>query len=336
MTANQKIPNQKTNFTNSIFTLIFCLLPLCAFTQYLPESGIYHWLKTPDGLNLYALELGNRNAEETYVVLHGGFGAEHSYLIKPLLQHTEELRFILFDQRGSLRSPAPDSLITFKGFINDVELIRKEFNLTRVNILAHSNGTTIALDYLYHYPEKVKKIILISCPLYILDGNYFQNIDEPVKKYYDEMEKWKDSVNQKIEAMKEKYNLQNKDSLTSIEKTLLSKIEYAANHTHLMKNVEHSENAFFNPDVFSALQKNVTSEEQERRISNLSHALVKSSIPVTMINGEYDIVDPKGNVWSAVAEGLDHLEYILIKNAGHNVWLDQPEEFRSILERILR
>lgn len=326
---------KKMKLRGNPLVICFLLLSSISFSQHLPENGIYHYLKTDDGVPLYVLEIGNKNAKNTYIVLHGGFGAEHSYLISPLLPHTDKNRFILFDQRGSLRSQAPDSLITFRNFVNDIEQIRKEFKLSKINILAHSNGTTIALDYLYHHSDIVNKLVLIGCPLSILDGKYFQNLEEPINKYREELELWQNNVNKNIEVKKEIYNLKDKDNLTGIQYTLLQKILYAANHTYLMNDIEKTENAFFNPDVFKALQQNVSSEEWGKRTSHMSEALTKSSIPIFVVNGEYDFVDPSGHVWQVISKQVKHLKYIKIKNAGHNIWLDKPKEFREVLKVVL-
>lgn len=326
-----KINRMKEN----LLLIYFLLFSSVVFSQHLPENGIYHYLKTDDGVPLYVLEMGNKNAKNTYLVLHGAFGAEHSYLIRPLLPHTDKNRFILFDQRGSLRSPAPDSLITLQNFVNDIEHIRKEFKLSKINILAHSNGATIALDYLYHHSEFVNQLVLIGCPLSILDSKYFQNLDEPINTYRKELELWQNNVNKKIENKKDVHNLRDEDNLTGIQHTLLQKILYAANHTYLMNDIEKTENAFFNPAVFHALQKNVSSEEWGQRTSHLSEALALSSIPIFVINGEYDFVDPSGHVWQVIGKQVKHLEYIMIENGGHNSWLDKPKEFMNVLKKVL-
>ncbi|WP_047419535.1 alpha/beta fold hydrolase [Cellulophaga sp. Hel_I_12] len=325
----------KIKFKVKLYYVCFFLLPILAFSQYLPENGIYHNLKTNDGVSLYVLEIGNNKAENTYIVLHGGFGAEHSYLINPLLPHSNRNRFILFDQRGSLRSPAADSLITFRNFVNDIEQIRKEFKILKINILAHSNGATIALDYLHYHPENVNKLIMIGCPLSIIDSAYFKNIDEPINKYMAALEVWQKRVSKNIEHKKILHNIKDEDKLTGIQFTLLQKILYAANHTYLMNEIEKTENAFFNPNVFNALQSNVGSEEWSKRTSRMSEALTKSAIPIFLINGEYDFVDPYGNAWSPISEQVPFLDFMMIKNAGHNIWLDKPKEFKKILKKVL-
>ncbi len=326
---------KKMKLSKTLLAICVLMLASASFPQNLPANGIYHYLKTDDGVLLYVLDLGNRNAENTYIVLHGGFGAEHSYLVRPLLPHTAKNRFILFDQRGSLRSPAADNLLTFENFVKDVEHIRKEFGLSKVNILAHSNGSTIALDYLHHHPDKVNKLIMIGCPLSILDGKYFKDLTEPINKHMAELEIWQSGVNKKIEEKKLAYKLTDSENLKGTQSTLLQKILYAANHTYLMIDIEGTQNAFFNQDVFPALQKNAKGDEWSKRTSRMSEALAKSSIPIFLINGEHDFVDPAGHVWPVVSEQVKHMKYFKINNAGHNTWLDQPKEFNKVLKAAL-
>jgi len=69
---------------------------------------------------------------------------------------------LFYDQRGSLRSPCPDSLITVSKHIEDLETLRKELKINKLNLIAHSAGGYITMSYLEKYPKHVKGLILIS------------------------------------------------------------------------------------------------------------------------------------------------------------------------------
>ena len=71
-------------------------------------------LYTDDGTSLFVREFGQG---DTVLVLHGGWGAEHSYLIDPFIKLANKYHFIFYDQRGSLRSQCPDSLISVDNHI---------------------------------------------------------------------------------------------------------------------------------------------------------------------------------------------------------------------------
>lgn len=58
---------------------------------------------------LFVQEYGT--GPDTVVVLHGGWGAEHSYLLDAFSGVGNDRHLVFYDQRGSLRSPCPDSLV---------------------------------------------------------------------------------------------------------------------------------------------------------------------------------------------------------------------------------
>ena len=108
-----------------------------AVTAHFLPDGAERWHFSSDGTVWnYALEFGSAHAPgDTVVVLHGGFGAEHSYLIAPLLPLADRYRFVLYDQRGSLRSAVPagaDSLISLDAMVEDLEALRRQLGLERL------------------------------------------------------------------------------------------------------------------------------------------------------------------------------------------------------------
>ena len=74
------------------------------------------------------------------------------------------MTFILYrtTRRGSLRSPFPDSLITFDNHIHDIELLRKELNLKKIILVGHSMGAVLASAYASKYPDRVRNLILLA------------------------------------------------------------------------------------------------------------------------------------------------------------------------------
>ncbi len=92
----------------------------------------WYLLTNDRAARLYVLEFGKG---DTIVVLHGGFGAEHSYLLGAVKFLADQFHIVMYDQRGSLRSPCPDSVISVQKHIDDLELLRKELNLQRMTIL---------------------------------------------------------------------------------------------------------------------------------------------------------------------------------------------------------
>jgi len=65
----------------SLFILLFSVLPVWANQNF--QDVIDDWyLELKDGTELYVRTIGvNLKGKAPIVVLHGGFGADHSYLI---------------------------------------------------------------------------------------------------------------------------------------------------------------------------------------------------------------------------------------------------------------
>lgn len=126
---------------------------------------VYQWyMKTADDVVHYVAEYGvERVPGNVVVVLHGGWGAEHSYLLPVVRPLAHEYRFVLYDQRGSLRSPVrPPAQVSYGALIEDLEQLRQRLGLEKITLLAHSMGNHLAYGYLRAYPERVAGLILVG------------------------------------------------------------------------------------------------------------------------------------------------------------------------------
>ncbi|MEM7514973.1 MAG: alpha/beta fold hydrolase, partial [Bacteroidota bacterium] len=184
------------------------------------------FLSTGDWQNdpqIYVREYGS--GDQVVVMLHGGWGGEHEGMMS-LVEGLEEVgRFILYDQRGSLRSPFPDSLITFDQHIEDVERLRKALKVDQITLVGHSMGSILASAYASRYPEKIANLILMSPPGFLKNP-----LPEEDWQPADEMEEEKTAFMQRAAIKEEiaKYQLdRSSPPLTSQEETSLFRINFA-------------------------------------------------------------------------------------------------------------
>ncbi len=97
------------------------------------------------------------------VVLHGGPGAHHDYLLPQydLLAGHRELFY--YDQRGGGRSPVPrDTPVGWHEHVADLEGIRLALDRERLPLLAYSWGGLLAVLYYLQHPERVERLALVS------------------------------------------------------------------------------------------------------------------------------------------------------------------------------
>jgi proline iminopeptidase len=102
---------------------------------------------TTTGSPLYWAKYGRPNAPKL-LVLHGGPGADHRYLLPQMLHLGEKLDLLFYDQRGGGRSKADARIpITWETHVEDLGAVVEEFGLDPLSIVGYSWGAMVALLY---------------------------------------------------------------------------------------------------------------------------------------------------------------------------------------------
>ena len=102
---------------------------------------------------------------EPFVFLHGGPGMWHDELVPSFFEFAQNHQCIYYDQRGngkSLMENIDESNFTTDLLVEDLEALRKEFGLAKMNIIGHSWGGLLGMYYASKYPQNVKRLILID------------------------------------------------------------------------------------------------------------------------------------------------------------------------------
>jgi proline iminopeptidase len=96
---------------------------------------------------LYWVAYGREGAPRL-LVLHGGPGAHHDYLLPQMLALAEKYELIFYDQRGGGRSKTEDrSPITWETHVADLALVVRELVGERLSIVGYSWGGLLAVLY---------------------------------------------------------------------------------------------------------------------------------------------------------------------------------------------
>ncbi len=98
------------------------------------------------------------------VVLHGGPGASHDYLLPHLLPLAREHRLVFVDERGSGRSTGLEDPrgYTVAAMVADVEAVRQGLGLGRIALLGHSYGGVLAQAYALEHQQNLTHLVLAS------------------------------------------------------------------------------------------------------------------------------------------------------------------------------
>src|SRR5688572_9214459 len=114
---------------------------------------------------------------EPIILLTGGPGAGHLQLEEVAINLGKTHRSILLEQRGTGRSmpkPYNASTINIKAAMSDLNLLLDHLKLQHANLLGHSWGSMLAMNYAATYPARIKSLILISSGPYKLDPTLSQ------------------------------------------------------------------------------------------------------------------------------------------------------------------
>ena len=100
----------------------------------------------------------------TLFLLNGGPGLPCNYLRDPHYENliNKGIRIITYDQLGCGQSSKPKdlSLWSIDRYVEELEFVRNELNLGKLNLLGHSWGGWLAIEYSLKYQENLSKLIL--------------------------------------------------------------------------------------------------------------------------------------------------------------------------------
>lgn len=315
---------------NHLQKLIATAICCCMITTTQSQTAIKDWFLSTGNWQtdpqIYVCEFGT--GADTVIMLHGGWGGDHSGLIPAVAGLSNQFHFIFYDQRGSLRSPFPDSLISFDQHIEDVERLRKELNLGRVTIVAHSMGAVLASAYAAKYPARIKKLVLLAPP----------SLKNPLP---DDEKKLQEQSGAALQAFLdrpevgrelEKYAL-NRPSLSSREETLKWRIGL---YKRMLYDASKAPQLLGGRAMYKAHVFTLTANTYPASGWNYINEFGKHSYPVTIILGDHDFLDFGAVLAKKWTSEVPRIKFHLVQKAGHLLWIDQPEAFLKQLAAALK
>lgn len=279
--------------------------------------------------NLYIREIGNG---KPVIVLHGGFGNDHKYVLDIANGLEDNVRFIFYDQRGSTLSFCEKKNISVANHVKDLETIRRKLNIDSFTLVSHSAGTVLAYLYLQEFPDKVENLVLLGA-IEPKNGNLdFFTQEEQNTWEITKIEKEKFNSRPEVEMLIDSLGLNKKDR-TQNEYHLYRHIKYyAAQNIYDIKKWAKLTIPHWNVIAAQAASESFNWEY------NFVTLLDSANIPITIINGQYDfVVGGKGSpIWKGVVDKTaPQLNLHIIENAGHLSWIDKPEEFYRLFVKAL-
>lgn len=112
------------------------------------------------GVDLFERRIGSG---PPVVILHGGPGAHHDYLLPGFDRLGRGRTLIYYDQRGGGRSPVGREVpVGWQEHVADLEVLRGLWGLERLTLVGYSWGGLLAMLYAIQHPDRVERLGLVS------------------------------------------------------------------------------------------------------------------------------------------------------------------------------
>ena len=262
-------------------------------------------------INLFYHEVG---VGEPCLVMHGGLGLDHTCMCPWLDTLGDILHLVYYDHRCNGRSDrAPIATLTIPQLCDDAEALREFLGFGKVVVMGHSFGGFVALEYALRYPDKLSQLILVgTAPAFKHGGEVLANAQ------------WRYGSGEVVAA------------LTASPPTNDAEMERV--FRAMLPLYFHT----FDEDLADRLvARTVWSAEacvQGQELMDeydVSQLLGEINAPTLIIVGEDDLICPVSQA-IIMSDGIPHSELVVIQQAGHFPYVEQPDMFFSVVSKMIK
>lgn len=285
-----------------IFILITSSILGC---QSRSDQNIINGIAEVNGTKLYFEAAGDG---EVIVLVHGNEGDRRHWDYQ-FLTLAKDFKVIRYDVRGYGKSAFPDPEIAYSNY-EDLNALLDYLKIPEAHICGLSMGSAIVVDFAIAYPEKCTSLIAIGPWV----GGYGVNdFKSPAT----------DSLFQVMRTVsaiaKDKGPKEATDYFWTGNKVFRNAVRSSNALDHLkMVGYDYSFWGFMNASKIKPLQPPAITE------------LSKIQLPTLVVTAEYDL-EACIEVAKILDKEIRDSKLVSIKDAGHCMNLDKPEEFNRIL-----
>ncbi|MBE9577217.1 alpha/beta fold hydrolase [Flavobacterium proteolyticum] len=250
-----------------------------------------------------------------------GWGPSINYLKNSLKPFENFFKVVYYDTRISGQSTGPNDPTKYSSldFMNDMDSLRVYLKQPKVWVMGHSMGGFQVLNYAIHHNENLNGIIALA-PLAGRDSIYEKEFTKMVMKrkgepYFE--------AGSNIFFRKDTTKNKNSEMMPYIfpfyfhDVSKISEFEKLGDPQMSDKAGEYTDASFFGTEY-------------------LFPQLYKIKVPTLIVVGDDDFVCDKVSQADRIHERITNSEIIVIKDAGHFSWVEQPKQFFMDIEKWLK
>jgi proline iminopeptidase len=303
--------------------LCLCFFPAPAEAGGDKDPLTVDGMRLINGTQIYCKSIGTGTP---LVIVHGGPGLDHSYLLPQMEQLADTYELIFFDQRGCGRSSinVDSTTMTLDAMVEDIDKVRDAYNLTTMNLVGHSWGGLLAMLYAIKHGDQLNSLILVNStpPTSEMRAAAFKIISDKTTR--------EDSLSQAALAQTEEFKRHDPIAMQKYFRLMFK-------------------GTFYNPYMVDELTLKFAPDHAER--SKLIQRLAKDphlenydlltqlesiTCPVLVIGSDDDLTPRESN--ELIHQHIKGSRYVIMKQCGHFPYIEAPAQFfpavRDFLARV--
>ena len=258
------------------------------------------------------------------LLLHGGPGAAHDYML-PLAERLSEHRpAIVYDQLGCGRADRPDdtSLWTVDRSVTEVDQVRAALGLDRCHLLGQSWGGWLAIDYMARGPVGVAGLVLASTSASIAQfvagaRRLIEALPEPHRTALQELGARGEYDHPDYRAAEQEFYRRHLCRMDPWPEALVrSSDQMEGNQVYATMN---------GPTEFDVIGR--------LRTWDRTPDLGRIDVPTLITCGRYDEITPACS--ETIAEGIPDARVVVFEESAHVAHLEEAEAYAGTVEEFL-
>jgi proline iminopeptidase len=269
----------------------------------MPEAAV-------NGTTLYYTEAG---AGPPCLMLHGGLGFDHTYLLRSFGPLETSLRMLFFDMRGNGRSGRPPlESLTMEQLADDASALLDHLGVESAIVFGHSYGGFVAQELALRHPGRVRALILAGTTPGQLGATEDPSDEqgEPPPPELQALMAAQPATDEEFAAM-----------MPDVLRFYLHRLQPAAV-------VPHMADTIYSAAAMSRSMQVLGGWSSVDRLGQVS-------APTLIMAGAHDVITspPQAN---RIAKRIPGAEVRMFDESGHFPWFEEPEAFFASMRDWLR
>jgi len=282
---------------------------------YVPFQGYRTWYRIVG-------DISTGGPKVPLLVLHGGPGFPHDYLLDLARLSAGGRPVVFYDQLGCGQSDPPDdaALWVMKTFVDEVAAVRTALGLERVHLLGHSWGGWLALEYTLGRPPGLASLTLASTCA-------------SVPALAAEARRLKETLPRETQEILDRHEAEG--TTDDPEYQLAEQVYFRQWICRLDPYPAHVQRSFanFNADVYGVMQGSEWNVTGNLKDWDVTARLGEIQLPVLITSGRYDEMTPV--LVQTLAAGIAGAQRVVFSDSSHLAMAEEPDRYCEVLGSFL-